>query len=107
MSSKKTVVALAAVVLIVTIMACSAGINLPGGATPTIKTTPLPATAEARDELFKPFWEAWQIVHDQYVDQPVDDVTLMRGAIKGMMDSLGDQHTTYIFPSFNIRELSV
>jgi len=31
------------------------------------------------DTLFKPFWETWQIVHDQYVDQPVNDVELMRG----------------------------
>ncbi len=48
--------------------------------------------------LFQPFWEAWQIVHDQYVDQPVDDTALMRGAIRGMLDSLGDQHTSYMDP---------
>lgn len=48
--------------------------------------------------LFAPFWEAWQIVHDQYIDQPVDDTTLMRGAIRGMVDSLGDPHTLYMDP---------
>jgi carboxyl-terminal processing protease len=48
--------------------------------------------------LFKPFWEAWDLVHQQYVDQPVDDVALMRGAIKGMIDSLGDQHSSYMDP---------
>ena len=48
--------------------------------------------------IFKPFWEAWQFVHDQYVDQPVDDVAMMRGAIEGMLKSLGDQHTSYITP---------
>lgn len=52
----------------------------------------------SRDELFVPFWEAWDIVHDQYVDQPVDDTSLMRGAISGMLDSLGDQHTSYMDP---------
>lgn len=51
-----------------------------------------------RDELFAPFWEAWDIVHNQYVDQPVDDTSLMRGAISGMLDSLGDQHTSYMDP---------
>ncbi len=51
-----------------------------------------------RDELFAPFWEAWDIVHNQYVDQPVDDTALMRGAISGMLDSLGDQHTSYMDP---------
>jgi carboxyl-terminal processing protease len=47
-------------------------------------------------ELFKPFWEAWQIVKDQYVDQPVDEQKMMQGAIRGMLESLGDPHTSYI-----------
>lgn len=49
-------------------------------------------------ELFKPFWEAWQIVKDQYVDQPVDEQKMMQGAIRGMLDSLGDPHTSYMDP---------
>lgn len=48
--------------------------------------------------LFKPFWQAWDLVHQQYVDQPVDDLTLMRGAIKGMVEALGDQHSSYMDP---------
>jgi carboxyl-terminal processing protease len=51
------------------------------------------------DELFKPFWEAWQIVNDQYLIQPVDQEALMQGAIRGMLDSLGDQHTSYMDPA--------
>lgn len=47
---------------------------------------------------FTPFWQAWDLVHDQYVDQPVDNEALMRGAIKGMLDSLDDPHTTYLEP---------
>lgn len=50
------------------------------------------------EELFDPFWESWEIVHDYYIDQPVDDTELMRGAIRGMLDSLGDQHTSYMDP---------
>ena len=50
------------------------------------------------ETLFKPFWESWDIVHDQYIDQPVDDIILMRGAIRGMLESLGDQHTSYMNP---------
>lgn len=56
------------------------------------------STASDREKLFEPFWQAWQIVHDRYVDQPVDDVKLMRGAIRGMLESLGDQHTSYMDP---------
>lgn len=50
------------------------------------------------ETLFKPFWEAWDLVHQQYVDQPVNDEKMMQGAIKGMMDSLGDEHTGYMDP---------
>lgn len=48
--------------------------------------------------LFKPFWEAWQIVHDYYVDQPVNDELLMQGAIRGMITALGDKHSSYMDP---------
>jgi carboxyl-terminal processing protease len=47
---------------------------------------------------FAPFWEAWKIVHQEYVDQPLDNTKLMEGAISGMMQSLGDAHSTYMSP---------
>lgn len=50
------------------------------------------------DTLFAPFWEAWKIVHEEFVDQPVDETAMMRGAIRGMMQSLGDQHSSYMDP---------
>lgn len=57
-----------------------------------------PSVIISTEELFIPFWETWEIIHDQYVDQPVDNTTLMRGAISGMLDLLGDQHTSYMNP---------
>lgn len=56
------------------------------------------ATPSEVQELFEPFWEAWNIVHEQYVDQPVDDVALMQGAIRGMLEALGDEQTFYMEP---------
>jgi carboxyl-terminal processing protease len=56
------------------------------------------APDEDLDALFQPFWESWNLIHDQYVEQPVDDMELMRGAIRGMLDSLGDPHTSYMDP---------
>jgi carboxyl-terminal processing protease len=50
------------------------------------------------DYLFKPFWQTWQIVHNDYVDQPVDDTLLMQGAIRGMLEALDDPHTSYMDP---------
>jgi carboxyl-terminal processing protease len=59
---------------------------------------PATETPDELETLFAPFWETWDIVHDEYVDQPVDDLTLMRGAIEGMLASLGDRHTSYMDP---------
>jgi carboxyl-terminal processing protease len=57
-----------------------------------------PAGNPGFNELFRPFFQAWDIVHNQYLEQPVDDTLLMQGAIKGMMDSLGDPYTGYMDP---------
>jgi len=56
------------------------------------------STPAAMEALFAPFWEVWNIVHNDYVDQPVDDTQLMRGAISGMLAVLGDKHTSYMDP---------
>lgn len=55
-------------------------------------------TPDELEELFAPFWETWELVHEEYVDQPVDDLALMRGAIEGMLAALGDKHTSYMDP---------
>lgn len=63
--------------------------------TNTPQKTTTPADME---DLFEPFWQSWDIVHELYIDQPVDDEAMMQGAIRGMMDSLGDQHSSYMDP---------
>jgi carboxyl-terminal processing protease len=69
------------------------------GLIPTTKIDPAEAgTPEDLAELFVPFWQSWALVHDQYVEQPVDDENLMRGAIDGMLEALGDPHTSYMDP---------
>ncbi|MCE5206950.1 MAG: S41 family peptidase [Chloroflexi bacterium] len=62
------------------------------------ETTPITVEGADKDQLFEPFWQAWDIVHDQYLEQPVDDTLLMQGAISGMLDSLGDPYTSYMDP---------
>ncbi|MBI4733151.1 MAG: S41 family peptidase [Chloroflexi bacterium] len=57
--------------------------------------TGTPADLQA---LFAPFWEAWNIVHQQYFTRPLDDVALVDGAIRGMMDALPDEHSGYMDP---------
>ncbi len=72
---------------------------------PSLVGTPRPEMPTAQpgqttnlNDLFRAFWETWDVVHQQYVVQPVDDVKLMRGAISGMLNSLGDKHTSYMDP---------
>jgi len=71
------------------------GISSPSGSSQTGEDAGTPQDLE---KLFEPFWQAWDLVHEQYVDQPVDDQALMRGAIQGMLEALGDQHTSYLDP---------
>jgi carboxyl-terminal processing protease len=75
--------------------------GLQGIVPPAVNPEPSATVAPPSDEtqvLFQPFWETWNLIHEQYVDQPVDDVALMRGAIVGMLETLGDQHTSYMSP---------
>lgn len=69
---------------------------------PYLDTTPVSPTAAGTPadlaETFAPFWEAWDLVHRMYVDQPLDNTALMEGAIKGMMEALNDPYSGYWDP---------
>lgn len=65
---------------------------------PTVSPEQQSTTPDELVTLFQPFWEAWNIVHDEYVEQPVNDIALMQGAIRGMMDALGDEYSSYMDP---------
>ena len=74
-----------------------------------LKPTPLstlPATTSTSQDgtpadlqsQFATFWQAWDLVHQYYVDQPVDNTKLIQGAISGMINALGDPHSGYWTP---------
>ena len=73
---------------------------------PAVQPEQEAATPTELQTLFAPFWEAWNIVHEQYVEQPLDDEKLMQGAIRGMMESLGDEQTFYMEPQVYENETS-
>jgi carboxyl-terminal processing protease len=77
--------------------------SLPGlRGLPAAVSTPAGAKSATPSDLqttFAPFWESWDLLHKNYVDQPLDDTKLMQGAISGMLGSLGDSHTLYMNPS--------
>jgi carboxyl-terminal processing protease len=72
--------------------------NQSAGTPSAANTNPNASTPQDLQKLFKPFWDSWTIVLSQYVDQPVDQEKLMQGAIRGMLASLGDEHTAYMSP---------
>jgi carboxyl-terminal processing protease len=70
-----------------------------------LQTEETPTTSYCQDvspdemqTLFEPYWQAWDILHNYYVEQPLDDTTLMQGSIRGLVDSLGDPHSSYMDP---------
>lgn len=72
-------------------------IQLPLPSTPSDQTASTAVPVD-RNTLFIPFWEAWDTLHQQYVDQPLNDSLLLQGAIRGMLSSIGDPHTSYMDP---------
>ncbi len=62
-----------------------------------------PTSSGTPDELrqqFVLFWDVWQIVEQQfYREKPLDYHEMVYGAIRGMVNSLGDPHTAFLTPS--------
>ena len=54
---------------------------------------------------FDQFWEVWDKVKRNYVDQPVSEVELFYGAISGLVAALGDPHSVY-FPPVEAEEFA-
>jgi len=52
----------------------------------------------AQDIDFDQFWEVWRDLRAQFYEQPVDEQTLLYGAIRGMVASVGDPYTSFFEP---------
>jgi len=55
---------------------------------PTVSPDQQNTTPADLQTTFEPFWQTWNLIHQQYVVQPIDDVKLMEGAIRGMLQTL-------------------
>ncbi len=51
------------------------------------------------DVDFAQFWNVWNLVKENYYQQPVSDKNLFYGAMKGMVASSGDRYTVYFDPA--------
>ncbi|MDX2076053.1 MAG: S41 family peptidase [bacterium] len=59
---------------------------------------------DAQQEIFA-LYEQYSYIKENYVNQPVENATLIDGALKGMVDALGDEYSGYMsaesFASFS------
>ena len=60
------------------------------------QTVAEPGTPGTLNEEFKPFWDAWSAITERYAGEPVAHKTLIEGAIRGMVDAIGDPYSTYL-----------
>ncbi|MGH2511375.1 MAG: S41 family peptidase, partial [Candidatus Limnocylindrales bacterium] len=58
-----------------------------------------PGTAAADQQAFQPFWDTYNSIRNDYALGPVDRKTLVEGAVKGMIDALGDPFSQYLSPN--------
>jgi carboxyl-terminal processing protease len=56
------------------------------------------------DEEFDVFWEAWNLIDENYIGQLPVDQQRTYGAIRGSMDTLDDPYTVFIEPVVRERE---
>ena len=54
-----------------------------------------PGTSDANQELFRPFWDAYNDISTNYVGE-VDPHLLVEGAIQGLFQTLGDPFSQYL-----------
>ncbi len=55
-----------------------------------------PGTPATRADVFQPFWDTYEAIDSQYAGGEIDQQALIRGAIKGMVEALGDPYSTYL-----------
>ncbi len=74
--------------------------NLEVDRIPPTTTPALPGSPVTLPDAFRPLAEAWDAIsQDFYGRKTIDVPNLVRAAIKGMVDSLGDPHTYYLTPA--------
>jgi carboxyl-terminal processing protease len=64
--------------------------------TPTPSPTPRPSNGEEND--FDIFWEAWDLLQDQFYGELPTEEELPYAAIRGVIASTGDQYTAFLDP---------
>lgn len=57
-----------------------------------------PGSSVSEAEAWKPFWNVYDAVTNRYPLGPVERSTLVEGAIRGLVESVGDPYSSYLSP---------
>jgi len=60
------------------------------------QTATTPGTPISEEQAFVPFWDAYRAVTEHYAGGDVDRKTIIEGAIRGMIEALGDPYSSYL-----------
>ena len=55
-----------------------------------------PGTPATASDAFEPFWDTYRTITQRYAGGDVDEDALIQGAIRGMIESLGDPYSSYL-----------
>ena len=55
-----------------------------------------PGTPPSQSEAFQPFWDTYHAINDRYAGGDVDPTKVVQGAIRGMIQALGDPYSAYL-----------
>ena len=55
-----------------------------------------PGTPVSEEQAFVPFWDAYRAVTEHYAGGDVERKTIIEGAIRGMIEALGDPYSSYL-----------
>jgi carboxyl-terminal processing protease len=70
-----------------------------GGYSLGARVSTTPGTPASEEQRFAPFWDTYSLIQQQYAGSPrPSQDQLVRGAIKGMLESLGDPFSYYENP---------
>ena len=57
-----------------------------------------PGSSVSEADAWKPFWDVYDAVTTRYPLGPIERSTLIEGAIRGLVDAVGDPYSTYLSP---------
>ncbi|MGD1996145.1 MAG: S41 family peptidase [Anaerolineae bacterium] len=66
---------------------------------PSTPSAPTQTPARPAEETFQLFWEVWDILQRDYYGELPDMQAVTYGAIRGMLETLGDEYTSFIEPT--------